>query len=91
MNELQKTLPYHQVVQWNGLLADYIERFNQDYGFQPTIIRGLRNGYDLEYEINLRKFLKDSGTAFDIVYYVEENIFNGRSEIQLKIIDIKKH
>lgn len=31
------------------------------------------------------------GDVIDIVYYVEVNVFNGRSEIQLKIIDIKKH
>lgn len=31
------------------------------------------------------------GDKIDIVYYLETNEFNGRSEIQMKIIDIKKH
>ena len=31
------------------------------------------------------------GDKIDIVYFIELNEFNGRSEIQLKIIDIKKH
>lgn len=31
------------------------------------------------------------GDKIDIVYYVDTNEFNGRSEIQLKIIDIKTH
>ena len=30
------------------------------------------------------------GDKIDIVYYIELNVFNGRSELQLKIIDIKK-
>jgi len=30
------------------------------------------------------------GDKVDIVYYVEKNEFNGRSEVQLKVVDIKK-
>lgn len=30
------------------------------------------------------------GDKVDIVYYIEKNYFNGRSEIQLKVVDIKK-
>ena len=31
------------------------------------------------------------GDRVDIVYYVENNNFNGRSEVQLKLVDIKSH
>lgn len=30
------------------------------------------------------------GDKIDIVYYIEKNEFNGRSEVQLKVVDIKK-
>jgi single-stranded-DNA-specific exonuclease len=31
------------------------------------------------------------GDKVDIVYYIERNEFNGRSEIQMKLVDIKEH
>jgi len=31
------------------------------------------------------------GDKVDIVYYAEKNEFNGRSEVQLKLVDIKSH
>ncbi|MDD5290503.1 MAG: single-stranded-DNA-specific exonuclease RecJ [Patescibacteria group bacterium] len=31
------------------------------------------------------------GDKVDVVYYIENNNFNGRSEVQLKLVDIKSH
>ena len=48
-------LKYHQVDYYDGLLTDYLDSKN----YEMTVIRGLRNGFDLEYEMNQYQILKD--------------------------------
>lgn len=52
-----KTLNYFQVESYNGLLTDFIK--SKENVCNPVLIRGLRNGYDLEYESNQLSFMKD--------------------------------
>lgn len=42
---------------YDGLLADYVKILEENYNV--TVVRGLRNGADLEYEQNLVAFLKE--------------------------------
>lgn len=73
IKRLNQTLPYHQIVLWDHLLSDYIGDFIKVYNFKPTLIRGLRTGYDVEYEINLKKFLKDAlHSDLQIQYYLSD-------------------
>ncbi len=52
---------------FKGLLADAIHNIKAD-----AIIRGLRNGYDLEYEINLQYWNEDLGIKIPFVYFVTD-------------------
>lgn len=63
---LSKQLKYHQVEIYSGLLASYLKSKPYDV----TLIRGLRNGYDLQYEQNIRSAVKDSYHDLKVVYYV---------------------
>lgn len=59
-------LKYHQVESYSGLLTDYIKRKS----YPVTLIRGLRNGQDLQYEQNMRSALQDLKSDVQIVYYL---------------------
>ncbi|MFW6226096.1 MAG: adenylyltransferase/cytidyltransferase family protein [bacterium] len=58
---------YYQVELFNGLVTDYIsdlESISQDV----TLIRGLRNGADLDYESNQLSFMKDFKSDIKVIY-----------------------
>jgi pantetheine-phosphate adenylyltransferase len=57
--ELPKTLHDRTIVKYNGLLTDCIEAIAKEYGSNPTVIRGLRNSVDLQYEMNQYRYLQD--------------------------------
>lgn len=61
------TLQYMQVDQFNGLITDYITSL-EDKGLDVTIVRGLRNGADLDYEINQLRFIKDIKPDVKFIY-----------------------
>lgn len=68
IEKLRQTLPHHQVDEYHGMLTDYIKAY---YCVEDvTVIRGLRNGQDLQYEQNLRAALRDMEPRLNIVYYV---------------------
>jgi len=50
---------------FNGLLADVVKEVKPD-----ALIRGLRNGYDLEYEANLQYWNEDLGVECPTVYFI---------------------
>jgi pantetheine-phosphate adenylyltransferase len=68
---LKKRLKHHQVEGYPGLLIDYLS----SKPYNVTLIRGLRNGQDLQYEMNLKYALQDTSTNVDIVYFIcKQNI-----------------
>ncbi|MBS7563076.1 adenylyltransferase/cytidyltransferase family protein [Mucilaginibacter sp. Bleaf8] len=63
-HNLPAALQYHQVESYSTLLTDFVEQL----GYPVTIIRGLRNGTDLQYELNQYRYLQDlSNSAINIV------------------------
>lgn len=52
---LPKAIQYRQNVQYDGLLTDFIAGLN----YPVTVIRGLRNGTDLQYELNQYRYLQE--------------------------------
>jgi len=62
----KELLPFHEVDSYDGLFSDYITKL-QRYA-DITMIRGLRNGYDLEYEMNQLRVLEDFGCSVPVVY-----------------------
>lgn len=54
--ELPKVLEGRPIVEYEGLLTDYMKTLSFD---NLTVIRGLRNGTDLQYEITQYRFLQE--------------------------------
>lgn len=50
-----------------GLLVDAVKEFGA-----TAVIRGLRNGHDLQYEMNLQYWNEDLGLKTPIVYFVTD-------------------
>lgn len=61
-------IPYDDRVSYKkfeGLLADKVKALNPD-----AIIRGIRNGHDLQYETNLQYWNEDLGVKCPFVYFI---------------------
>ena len=54
---VRDAIPFHEVDQFGGALSEYIESV-ETYA-KVTLVRGLRNGYDFNYEINQLRFIED--------------------------------
>jgi len=61
-----KVLPFHEVICYDCLLTDLIKKI--DYA-DVTLIRGLRSGYDLEYEMNQLRTLRDMNMTIPVIYF----------------------
>lgn len=66
--DVQQTLPFHEVIQFNGFLTDIVQQ-HESYA-DITIIRGLRNGNDLDYEVNQLRFMEEQYPKVRTVYLV---------------------
>jgi pantetheine-phosphate adenylyltransferase len=64
---VRKILPFHEVVSYDGLLSDYLKSI--DYA-DVSVIRGLRSGYDLDYEVNQLRILEDCGCSLPVIYFM---------------------
>jgi len=53
--ELSDKIKNRQIETYNGLLTDFLDGL----GYETTVIRGLRNATDLQYETTQYQFLKD--------------------------------
>lgn len=62
------TLPFHQHIKYGILLYQLYQQLSERY--DVTIVRGLRNGYDLQYETNLLRSIQDKIPSAKFVYYV---------------------
>ena len=62
-----KTINYNQVDVHSSLLTDYVSSVEDDH-IDITVIRGLRNGHDLDYESNQLSFLKEIKPDIKVVY-----------------------
>lgn len=62
-----KSIDYNQVDVYSSLLTDYVSS-QEDDNIDVTVIRGLRNGHDLDYESNQLSFLKEIKPDIKVVY-----------------------
>jgi pantetheine-phosphate adenylyltransferase len=63
---LQKELPYHQVEVFEGFLTDFVASKSTDA--DVFIVRGLRNGKDLDYEVNQLRFMEGLDPRVKMVF-----------------------
>lgn len=85
-NELRpmpECLKYVQVDFYEGLLTNYIN--SKDYDL--TVIRGLRNGYDLEYEMNQYNFLQDFKPDIKVISIFGDKKFDHVSSTSIRLLE----
>jgi pantetheine-phosphate adenylyltransferase len=56
---LPKSIQDREIIEYNGLLTDSVYGLYEHFGSMPTIIRGLRNSIDLQYEMNQYRYLQE--------------------------------
>ena len=66
LGSVDRAVPYHQVDSFKGFISDYVALNEVDADI--TIVRGLRNGDDLDYEVNQLRFIKDMKADIKVVY-----------------------
>jgi pantetheine-phosphate adenylyltransferase len=70
---------------YNKLLTDYVKMMEEEYNV--TIVRGLRNGADLDYEQNLVAFLREMYPQIKIVAFYCDPRFRHVSSSALRDIE----
>lgn len=73
---------------FRGLLVDFIHRLNQE-GRWPVeaVIRGLRNGYDLQYEMNQQYWNEDLGLDLPVVLFITDRKLAHVSSSAIRSLD----
>lgn len=86
--EARKILPFHQLEFFDGLLTDYVAK-KEESGVEATIIKGLRDGDDLGYEMKQMRYMQDmvrNKRDFRMVYIVGDAEFAHVSSSAIKSI-----
>ncbi len=71
---------------FKGLLVDAVK----DFGF-TAIIRGLRNGHDLQYETNNQYWNEDLGCEIPFVYFICDRKYSHISSSSIKMVNDMKN
>jgi len=64
--------PYAIINHYDTLLIDFVKEATKKYGKIDAIIRGLRNGSDLQYEMNMQYWNEDLGLDIPTVYFITD-------------------
>lgn len=64
--EIEKRLN-RPVITYNKFLHELVEDYEKE-GYKVVIIRGLRNGTDLDYEVNQFRFISDFKKDINVIY-----------------------
>jgi pantetheine-phosphate adenylyltransferase len=67
LETLRFQLPGKKVEQFSGFLSDYVQD-KEDEGYNVTIVRGLRNGADLNYETNQLRVMLDQKPDLKMIF-----------------------
>jgi pantetheine-phosphate adenylyltransferase len=74
-----------KVVVFEGLLSDYLTELTS-YGDEIFLIRGLRNGDDLQYEQNQLEFIKGMYPPLKTVFFICDKKFEHISSTSLRAL-----
>lgn len=86
LKTLQHQLPLNKIEQFSGFLVDYIHE-KEKRGYDVTIVRGLRNGADLDYEINQLRVMKDQKPDIKIVFIPCDRSFEHISSSMVRSLE----
>ncbi|MFA6814891.1 MAG: adenylyltransferase/cytidyltransferase family protein [Lentisphaeria bacterium] len=87
--ELESVLPFHEVVYFDSLVVDLIEK--ESVLSDVILVRGLRNGYDLDYEMNQMSYINEMRPNTQAVYipcdkkleHISSSALNGFSRFNM--------
>ena len=77
-----KKLGYRQVDYYDGLLTDYLDGL----GYEVTLIRGLRNANDLQYETTQLRFLQDMKPDINVVNIICDKEYDHISSSAIRML-----
>ena len=75
---------------FNGLLSEYLKEAQKKGLEYCAIVRGLRNGYDLQYEQNQQYWYEDLGIKIPIVYFITDRKLGHISSTAIRAINDAK-
>jgi pantetheine-phosphate adenylyltransferase len=78
-------LPFHQVEAFRGFLAHYLERKAEDQ--DVTLIRGIRDGFDLRQEVIQLRYVQQLYPALKVVYIPCRKEFEHISSSWLRLLE----
>ena len=64
---LKKQISGFRIEEFEGFLTDYVYKLENE-GYDVTIVRGIRNGADLDYEVNQLRVLKDLKPSIKMIF-----------------------
>jgi len=67
LETLKLQLPGKKVEEFSGFLVDYVHQ-KEIGGYDVTIVRGLRNGADLDYEVNQLRVMQDQHPGLKMIF-----------------------
>lgn len=82
---IKQNLPSKKVETYSGFLHDYVFKKEKE-GCDVTIIRGLRNGDDLAYEMNQLRFIQDMKPDVKVIFIVCDPAYSHLSSSAIRSI-----
>ena len=83
--EIEKRLN-RPVITYSKFLHELVEDYEKE-GYNVVIIRGLRNGVDLDYEVNQMRFINDFKKNVNVVYITCDQEFEHISSSAIRKIE----
>lgn len=80
-----KVLRYRQTENFAGFLTEYLSKKEKDADI--TLVRGLRNGDDLDYEVNQLRFMEEMKEDLQIIFITCDKRFEHISSSSIKNLD----
>ncbi len=80
-----KTLKYRQIENFQGFLTNYLT--SKEKFADITLVRGLRNGDDLDYEVNQLRFMDDMKKDLKVVFLPCDKEYEHISSSSIKNLD----
>lgn len=83
LHDLPESIQYRQIEYYDGLLTDFIDSL----GYEVTLIRGLRNITDLQFELTQYQYLKDFKPDINVVSIFCDKEFEHVSSSTIRLLE----
>lgn len=83
LHDLPEAIQYRQIEYYDGLLTDFIESL----GYEVTLIRGLRNITDLQFELTQYQYLKDFKPDINVISIFCDKEFEHVSSSTIRMLE----